>query len=111
MTTAAPAVSRTKRSDIYTPATLAREWRCSERHIRNLISNGKLSAFRLGGKLLRITAEAVGDFECRNLTASAGSTENASSSCEMPLASANVNRLGTETPPTLNRARRPCTPS
>ena len=41
---------------VYTPAALAREWSCSERHIRNLVAAGQLRGFRLGGKLLRIPA-------------------------------------------------------
>jgi excisionase family DNA binding protein len=46
----------------YTPASLAAEWQCSANHIRNLINNGELRAFRLGGKLLRIPADAVEEF-------------------------------------------------
>ena len=48
---------------VYTPATLARRWQCSERHVRNLIRDGKLAAFRVGGKLLRISAAVVEEFE------------------------------------------------
>ncbi len=48
---------------VFTPATLARRWECSERHVRNLINSGDLPAWRLGGKLLRITVEAVQAFE------------------------------------------------
>jgi excisionase family DNA binding protein len=51
---------------VYTPATLAERWHCSGRHIRNLINRGELKAFRLGGKLLRISAEEVEDYERRN---------------------------------------------
>src|SRR5262245_18520354 len=111
MSNPAPTELQTIRPDIYTPTTLAREWHCSERHIRNLILTGKLEAFRLGGKLLRITRQAVEDFECRNLTASAGSAENASSSGETPLASASVTPLGPETRARLHAARRPSTRS
>ncbi len=46
----------------FTPATLAREWGCSERHVRNLVAAGDLRAFRLGQKLLRIPADAVEDY-------------------------------------------------
>jgi len=103
--------AQVKRPEIYTPATLAHEWQCSERHIRNLISTGQIEAFRLGGKLLRIARQAVEEFECRNRTASGGSTENESSSGETPPASASVTRLGPETRARLNAARRPSTPS
>jgi len=51
---------------IFTPATLAEHWHCSERHVRNLISRGELRAVRLGGKLLRIRLTDVEDFECQN---------------------------------------------
>ncbi len=52
----------------YSPRTLALEWQCSERHIRNLIERGELKAFHLGGKLLRIEAAEVGAFKARNAT-------------------------------------------
>jgi len=51
---------------VYTPATLADRWACSERHIRNLIASGELPSFRAGGKLLRIRGEEVEKFECQN---------------------------------------------
>ncbi len=52
--------------NVYSVQTLAREWGCSESHVRNLISSGDLRSFRLGGKLLRIRAAAVEEYECRN---------------------------------------------
>jgi excisionase family DNA binding protein len=55
---------------VYTPRTLAARWLCSERHVRNLIRDGQLPFFRLGGKLLRIPAAAVEEFERRNSAAS-----------------------------------------
>jgi len=50
---------------VYTPATLAKKWECSERHVRNLITSGQLPSFRLGEKLLRIRGEEVEKFECQ----------------------------------------------
>lgn len=50
---------------IYTPSTLAEKWECSSQHIRNLCRSGELPFYRLGGKLIRIKAEDVEDFECR----------------------------------------------
>ncbi|AMS40494.1 hypothetical protein FHS67_002896 [Aminobacter aminovorans] len=52
----------------YSPRTLALEWQCSERHIRNLIERGELKAFHLGGKLLRIEAAEAEAFKSRNAT-------------------------------------------
>lgn len=48
---------------IMTPSMLAKEWACSERHVRNLIADGTLPHFRLGGKLVRIRREDVEAFE------------------------------------------------
>ena len=48
---------------VFTPATLALRWHCSERHVRNMIDRGELPAFRLGGKLLRIRTADVIAFE------------------------------------------------
>jgi excisionase family DNA binding protein len=45
------------------PRDVAALWGCSERHVRNLIRDGKLSAFRLGEKLVRITPDAIREFE------------------------------------------------
>jgi excisionase family DNA binding protein len=95
-------------SRIYTPAMLAREWECSERHIRNLIAANELRAFRLGGKLLRIPADAVEDFKCRN-TASSGSGAGSPSSIETPEDNATVTRLEPIARLKLAAARRPST--
>lgn len=54
----------------YTPETLAEHWDCSPRHIRNMIREGELPAFRLGGKLLRIRPEDVEAYECQQIGAS-----------------------------------------
>src|SRR5687768_16714001 len=51
---------------VFTPRTLAVRWGVSERHVRNLIRDGKLRHFRVGGKLLRIAADAVEEFEARH---------------------------------------------
>ena len=47
---------------IYTPATLAERWQCSERHIRKMIDAGHIPAFPLG-KLLRIRGAEVERYE------------------------------------------------
>ena len=43
----------------YSASSLAELWGCSERHIRNMVADGRLRGFRLGGKLLRIPVDAV----------------------------------------------------
>lgn len=48
---------------VFTPATLAKRWECSERHVRNLISNGTLGFFRVGEKLIRIREADVEMYE------------------------------------------------
>jgi excisionase family DNA binding protein len=60
---------------VFTPATLAERWDCSERHVRNLINKGQLGCFRLGGKLVRIRQSDVEKFECQ-IGGSPGSMEN-----------------------------------
>jgi excisionase family DNA binding protein len=49
----------------YTPASLAKRWKCSPRHIRNMVKRGELEAIALGGKLLRITRDVVEAYEDR----------------------------------------------
>lgn len=44
---------------VFSPASLAERWNCSERHIRNLMRTNHLPYFRLSGKLMRIRAEEV----------------------------------------------------
>jgi excisionase family DNA binding protein len=62
----------------FRPSDLARRWNCSERTVRNLISTGALRAFRLGGKLLRVTQAAVDQFEqCRNIDLSSPAVSTA----------------------------------
>jgi excisionase family DNA binding protein len=64
--------------------TLAARWGVSGKSIRHMIQRGEISAFRLGGKLLRIPASEVARVEnggigqCQNSSSSA-STESSSS--------------------------------
>jgi len=48
---------------LYTPDTLAERWGCSGKQVRNMILAGKLRAFRIGERLIRIPAAAVEEFE------------------------------------------------
>src|ERR1700758_3590784 len=93
------------RARSFTPAELAREWQCSERHTRNLVAKGQLRAFRLGGKLLRIPLEAVEEMEQCPAIASEGSTEN-SSSCSTSQESADASGLTPKTQARLTVLRR-----
>ena len=82
----------TARQTPFTPETLADRWQCSPRHIRNMIRDGRLPGFRLGGKLLRIRAGDVEEFEqCQN-TDSDDTEDNGPSSPE-PDQAENVVRL------------------
>src|SRR5262245_65869018 len=76
----------------HTPETLAAKWRCSSRHVRNLIHRGELECFRIG-KLVRIRVEAVEDYECRKTTRSGGTGVSSSSSTPMPTESDTVTPL------------------
>jgi excisionase family DNA binding protein len=54
--------------NVYSPATLAKRWECSERTIRNLIASGELPHFRVR-KLFRIRAVDVEEYEARMMQA------------------------------------------
>ena len=45
--------------NVYTPETLAKRWRCSANHVRNMIKRGDLPASRSGSRLLRIRTDDV----------------------------------------------------
>ncbi|WP_108500505.1 helix-turn-helix domain-containing protein [Paracoccus indicus] len=47
----------------YTPEMLADRWDCSGETVRAMIRSGTLPAFRVG-RMMRITAKAVEDYEC-----------------------------------------------
>jgi len=48
----------------FSTATLSERWDCSEQHIRDLVNTGKLAAFRVG-RMMRIQAKVVREFECQ----------------------------------------------
>jgi excisionase family DNA binding protein len=95
---------------VFTPAALAREWCCSERHIRNLVAAGQLRGFRLGGKLLRIPQDAVEEFMACQTIASDGSM-NASASPGGAMVDDTVTRLEPVIRARLNALRQRSTPS
>ncbi len=53
----------------FTPDMLADRWQCSAETVRTLVKRGTLQGFRVG-RMIRIPAQAVEDYECQ---ASAGS--------------------------------------
>lgn len=55
--------SATETARVFSPATLAKRWHCSDQSIRNMVATGRLAGFNLGGKLLRITREEVDRIE------------------------------------------------
>jgi excisionase family DNA binding protein len=83
----------------FTPTEVANRWKVSERHIRRMIRDGQLKAFRLGGKLLRITEAAVEELECRGV-ASSSTGECGASTGEKPadLGAARLARLTAREP-------------
>src|SRR4051812_38872865 len=96
----------------FTPETLADRWGCSPKHVRNLVNRGELRGFKLGGKLVRIPADAVEEAEqCKTtpLTKSDGS-EAASPSPSTSPESEGVTNLTPELRATLDAKRRRSTP-
>src|SRR5262245_65548619 len=92
----------------HTPETLATKWRCSARHVRNLIHRGELECFRIG-KLMRIRVEAVEEYECRKSTPSDTIAESSLSSTSTPTESATATRLAPPTRARLSFLRQRCT--
>ena len=52
------------------PIDVAERWQCSQAHVRALIKSGRLPAFKIGDKLLRIAPEALEEYEKCQITAS-----------------------------------------
>lgn len=75
----------------YTPREIAERWQCSDRHVRNMINEGRLRSFKLGGKLVRIPLSAVEEYEqCPQNSGSSSIEENSpSNGTKEPAASAN----------------------
>jgi excisionase family DNA binding protein len=90
--------------NVFTPATLAQRWLCSERHVRKLIETGELNAFRVGARMFRIKMEDVERFECQSGDLP-DSEANFASHGTTQTASADVIDLAPQT-----RKRRPASP-
>lgn len=54
---------------IYTVAALAKRWGTSTAFVYSLLERGELPGFKLGGKLWRIKAVDVEEYECRSRSA------------------------------------------
>ncbi|WP_442953538.1 helix-turn-helix domain-containing protein [Paracoccus sp. (in: a-proteobacteria)] len=61
---------------------LADRWDCSAETVRAMIRTGALPAFRVG-RMMRITAKAVEDYECGII--GSGASRDDSSSCGMTM--------------------------
>lgn len=71
---------------VYSPRTLAAEWDCTERHIRNLITSGYLKAFRVG-TLLRISTQEAREYEQKSSAANVVAASLPSSDTTSPAVS------------------------
>ena len=94
---------------VFTPRQLATRWAVSERHVRNLIRDGKLRYFRVGGKLLRIPLAEVEAFECQTIASDGSEADLSSSTGETD--SGTVTRLAPMTHARLNLLRQRFTPN
>lgn len=56
----------TSEERVYTPSDLARRWKVDPKSVANRFRRGELAGFRVG-RLLRFTAQAVRDFENRQM--------------------------------------------
>lgn len=63
----------------YTVAGLAERWGCSREHVYQLIRIGQLQVFRLGGKLLRVSASEVARWESAGGSTASETTPSSSS--------------------------------
>lgn len=78
----------------YTPETLANRWGVSATMIRNMCSDGAITYFRVG-KLYRIPAQAVEEYECQ---------KSASDGSEAGSASTGAARMGSDSAISLRHA-------
>jgi excisionase family DNA binding protein len=59
----------------FTPKMLAQRWGCSRQYIHTLLQQGRLKSFRLGERLVRISAEEVKRWEEQSSIAQTETTE------------------------------------
>jgi excisionase family DNA binding protein len=65
----------------YTPETLAERWQCSPETVRLLLVSGDLRGWKIGGKLWRISSDAVEEYEGQQQQQIAPSSDSESASC------------------------------
>lgn len=59
------ATLRREPTSAYSVAMLAKRWGTSDTFVYDQIARGNLRAFKLGSKLIRISFDAVEEYECR----------------------------------------------
>ena len=77
---------------VFKVADLAIRWQCTDRHVRNLLDQGKLDGFRLG-RSWRITREAVERCE------RSGSSTTAADGVPSPTSTGEGSEPASDTPP------------
>ena len=86
----------------FTPETLANRWGVSAQKVRNMCVAGEVAHFRLG-KLYRIPAVAVEEYECQTLTSGVSGAGSASTGTT-PLE--NVNAISLRHSPARKRRQK-----
>ncbi|WP_425439880.1 excisionase family DNA-binding protein [Puniceibacterium antarcticum] len=61
----------------FTPETLGERWQCSAETVRQLLKRGQLNGFRVG-RMFRIPADAVEEYECQRSVLGASEAGSAS---------------------------------
>ena len=84
----------TMTASVLRPSDVAELWHCSEAHVRTLIRTGKLPAFRIGSKLLRVSRSDVEEYErCQKQNTASSDTEDYSPSSGKKMGVADAVRL------------------
>ncbi|OWY12474.1 hypothetical protein B6V72_11270 [Thioclava sp. F34-6] len=60
-----------------TPEMVAERWKCSAETVRKMVKRGELRGFRVG-RMIRITQNAIEDYECQQSVSDACAEDSAS---------------------------------
>lgn len=83
----------------FTADSLAERWGCSGETVRQMVKSGRLPGFRVG-RMIRITAQAVEDYECqRSASDGSGAASASTGPATMDAGGAISLRHATERPP------------